>query len=241
MTKWWMVIPLGIAGLLAALTGKKKESSGKKVSYTVEDWIPLMELLAANANLPQEALPFVMAWMQHESGGNPCAWGTATAKGPDGHPREQGIGQLYNPDDFTRFDIPSGAFRVYCIPGTQKCSRELTAEEMMAQAKGFMKLVTRSREVAGLASAKVGLQWTGKDRWKLVKLVHGLPGLVKQGLSRTTTKLGRPPKNWQEFKVTIDETKLDDGTERYRAIFPRLFANAEKTAAALPDDVRMVS
>lgn len=229
---WLGVISIGIGVALAILFGRKKE--GKSYPYSMKMWEPLLSYMAVESNV---ALPFVMEWMRIESGGNPCAWGSANAKGPDGHPREQGIAQLYNPDDFTRYGIPSGSFRVYCIPDTQKCSRELTSDEMHAQAKSLIDLIVRSRKVAQETASASGLQWSGKDRYRLTKLVHGLPGLVKQGIPRVTKKLGRPPKDWGDFKVTISNTRMDDGTERYRSLFPKLFANAEKATATLPNDI----
>jgi hypothetical protein len=241
MKMWWMVIP-GLAGIIAMLSGKKSgggegaKSGGP--TYTVSDWTPLISSMAKEARIPAV---FCLSWIKHESGGNPCSFGSASSKGPDGHPREQGIAQLYNPDDFEKFDIKSGALRVYCVPGTQQCSRRLTDSEMKEHALANMKLILRCREVAGQASAKNGLHWKGKDIYKLVKLVHGLPGLVKSGMALVVKSLGRPPKDWQEFKVAVDKTKMDDGTEKYRSLFPKLFANAEKVAADLPDDVKVVS
>lgn len=237
--KWLLAIPLGIAAVLAAVAGgdkKKTEVKGNK--YTLLHWTPYIAPLCMNARV---SIPFALGWIRVESGGNPCAWGSAKSKGPDGHPREQGIGQFYNPDDFTRYGIPSGSLRVYCVPNSQSCSRELTDEEMSAQARYLLALITHCREVAGAASAKSDLRWTGKDMYRLTKLVHGLPGLVKQGVPRTTLKLGRAPNNWDEFKSAIASTKLDDGTERYRALFPRLFLNAEKVASSLSDDVKIVT
>lgn len=239
---WWLAaIPLGVAGLLATLAKKGREASKQSAMtfrYNVESWRSYIEPLAKAARI---AVPFAMEWVSIESGGNPCAWGSASAKGPDGTPREQGIGQLYNPDDFTRYEIPSGALRVYCVPGTQSCSRPLTDAEMTYQAQKLIDLIAHCREVAGASSAKNHLQWNGRDMYKLTKLVHALPGLVNNGVARVTLALKRPPHDWQEFKAIIKDVKLDDGTERYRALFPRLFLNAEKTASALPDDVRIVS
>lgn len=237
---WWM-IPTGIAGLLALLTGKKKtpEASPVKMNMTAETWRPVVMALVIPKRIN---LDFCIAWIAKESGGNPCAWGSANAKGPDGHPREQGIGQLYNPDDFTRFKIPSGSLRVYCVPGSQKCSRKLTSDEILDQAKWLIELIAYCRERAGKISADNHLQWSGKDMYKLIKLWHGLPGLVS-GVSRFTKQVGRPPSDWQEYKnlVMSGEVKLDSGTEKYREIFGKIFANAESVAGVLPDDVKVVS
>jgi hypothetical protein len=206
--------------------------------YSVDSWLPYVKPLCEGARV---SLLFALGWIRVESGGNPCSFGSATAKGPDGHPREQGIGQFYNPDDFTRYGIPSGSLRVYCTPGTQQCSRRLTEQEMQDQARYLVALIARCREVAGATTSSNGVRWTGKDQYRLVKLVHGLPGLVKQGIPRVTKKLGYPPRSWDEFKSAVASTVMDSGTEKYRQYFPRLLANAEKVCAALPDDIRVVS
>lgn len=242
---WWSFIPVGIAGLIAALTGGSKQVKGGLVvnrnpgaRYSVADWLNWITPLATAAKMSPA---FIQSWIRVESGGKPCAWGKATSVGPDGYPREQGIGQFYNPDDFTRYGIKSGAFRVYCIPGTQECSRPLTNLEMAAQAKAMMDLVVHCRDVAGNALASVKANWNGKDVYTLTKLVHGLPGLVKSGMTLITAKAKRAPRDWQEYKAMIRETKMDSGTEKYRSEFDRLFANAENVTSVLPDDVKVVS
>lgn len=224
-------------GIIAWLLGKSsKESKMDFVpSPSVESWRIWCMPLSVATDTPIE---FVLAWIQKESAGNPCAWGTANAKGPDGHPREQGLAQLYNPDDMKRFNIPSGAFRVYCVPGTQKQSRALTAEESAAQVKAVYQLIGWHRSKAEEALRKNGARWSAKDYWRAVKLDHALPGLVRQGLARVTASLGRAPKDWYEFRAAIAKVKLDPGTERYRSAFTRLLDNAEKTGGVVPSDAR---
>lgn len=202
-------------------------------NYTVDSWVPFL-----NALLPRD-VPFVFAknYITIESGGKPCAVGSLTAKGPDGYPREQGIAQVYNPDDFKSQGIRSGALRVYCTPGTQQCSRPLTAQEMAEQVKSLILLIKAGINhanrtlIANGASTLPGWKSSHEDFWRLVKMVHGLPGLVS-GMAFVTRKLGRPPAGWNEFKdqVITKGVKLDAGTERYRARFPAIFANAEKAA-----------
>ena len=92
-----------------------------------------------------------------------------------------------------------------------------------------------------MAAAKNGLRWRPKDQLKLVKLVHGLPGLVKSGVALATKHLGRAPRDWLEFKTAVNATKMDAGTEKYRNLFPKVFANAEKVTAGLPDDTHVVT
>jgi hypothetical protein len=231
-----------LGGFLTFLLGKKgdKMSEPKPTTFqtqTVKQWEPI--LAAWNPPLRPIPLPFLLQWVAIESGGNPCAYGSANAKGPDGHPREQGIGQFYNPDDFSKLKIPSGSMRAYCQPGTQKQTRKLTADEISAQAKALIGLVQSCRDTAETALRKAGAQnWNGRDYWKMVKLVHGIPGLVKGGLAATSAKLGRAPRDWQEYKATLAAVKLDKGTEAYRNLFPKVLANAEKAVINLPVDTK---
>lgn len=202
--------------------------------YSVESWIPYLAPLIATTDIP---LLFCTNWIRIESGGNPCAYGSATAFGPDGTPREQGIAQLWNPDDFEKLKVPSGSFRAYCVPGTQTCSRPLTSAEMDAQARSLIGLIQSCQAYATrvlVASGAKGLPgWQGQNYWRLVKLVHATPGLVK-GMSYVTEKLGRAPADWDEHKNgVLGGIKLDQGTERGRDGFARLFANAERTASGV--------
>lgn len=212
---------------------KTSASTDPAKRYTPAYWQPLVLSQAPFSRVPGV---FAMNWLTHESGGKPCAFGTATALGPDGHPREQGLAQVYNPDDFKSLGIPSGSLRVYCQPGTQTCTRLLSADEELAQVNALFGLIRKCRAKADVAMSANGVRgWGERDYWRLVKLVHALPGLVK-GLAYVTKSLGRPPLNWAEFKGNVlAGTKLDAGTERYREMFPRLFANAEKTAAGIPE------
>lgn len=225
---------------LAALIAAHNTASANSMSppppnpppsrYGVESWRPYLEPLLARTWIPIE---FALGWIRVESGGNPCAIGSIGANGPDGQPREQGITQLYNPDDFTQLGIPKGSFRAYCVPGTQVCSRWLTKQEMGAQAEAHVKKIQSSIAyaqrilVANKADTMAGWRTGGRDFWRLVKLVHGLPGLVK-GFTTVAKELGRAPASWDEFKNSIlVGVKLDPGTEHYRSKYAALFKNAE--------------
>lgn len=242
------LILLGLAGILFTIAMKPSNTppippSGGSNSprpigrYSTESWMPYLTPLMAKLNIP---LIFAMNWIRIESGGNPCAFGNANAKGPDGTPREQGITQLWNPDDFQALKVPLGSFRVYCIPGTQQCSRTLTDDEMWEQARAHIamigKCVAYAARVLGDSGASALPGWDNRkaDFWKLVKLVHATPGMVK-GMSYVKTSLGRAPINWDEFKNAVLKggVKLDAGTERLRAEFGRLYANAERCASGV--------
>jgi hypothetical protein len=101
--------------------------------------------------------------------------------------------------------------------------------------------MTRVRQI--LTSIGAGAAWspTRRDFWRLVKLEHGLPVLISAGLIRINAKLGRAPRDWEEFKQGIDMVTLGARGEekRRQGLFPRVFENAEKCASAF--DERSVS
>jgi hypothetical protein len=55
------------------------------------------------------------------------------------------------------------------------------------------------------------------------------------GMPAVTKKLGRAPRDWQEFRTTLASVKLDSNTEKYRDGFAKILDNAEKTAAVVQE------
>lgn len=209
--------------------------------YSTNTWIPSLTLPAMQNNVP---LPFAVAWEGEESGGNPCAIGSPHAKGPDGNPQEMGIMQIYNPDDLQHFGVKGSDLRAYCSSdpnNLQMVTRELTEAEIAQQADLLIKMIVKSRAVAQQYLNLAGAHWSpdGRDFWCMVKLVHGLPGLV-HGLMNVAAFLKRAPTSWAEFRSTIEHSvKLDPTTEAYRndpphrINFSDIFDNAEKAAAGV--------
>jgi hypothetical protein len=191
----------------------------------VQSWLPLVSRLAGD--IP---VAFVQAWNTRESGGNPCAFGNANATGPDGNPREMGLGQLYNPDDFKALGINATSWRSYCQAGTQTVTRNLTSDECTSQVNGLLGLIKRCRTAA--RQCNPGWSETSADFWRLVKLNHALPGLL-HGMTTVTSKLGRKPKDWSEFRATVVTVTLDANTMKYSSDFAKELDNAEKTGGVV--------
>jgi hypothetical protein len=193
--------------------------------YNVASWGPLVAKLAGD--IPTA---FVQAWNTKESGGNPCAFGSANAKGPDGNPLEMGLGQLFNPDDFNALGIDPASWRPYCQAGTQNVTRDLTADECESQVTGLIGLINRCRT----AAQKVNPGWSeaSADFWRLVKLNHALPGLL-HGMAAVTQKLGRAPNDWAEFRATVVTVDLDAETMKFSDSFDKELNNAETTGGAV--------
>lgn len=201
-------------------------------------------------------LPYAVQFVAMESGGNPCAVGYPASKGPDGLPLEMGIAQFYNPDDLVALGLTGEELRVYCVPGdhhettfrgkkvrgfSQQMRMPLTPEQVRRQAGGTVGLISRSmREVTEvLTSIGAGPAWSPsrRDFWRLVKLQHGLPALISEGLPRINAKLGRPPRDWSEFKAALDTVTLGARAEakRRQGLFPRVLSNAERCASAFEE------
>jgi hypothetical protein len=220
-------------------------------------WAALLAPLVLDGT-PKIQLPYAVKWLAMESGGNPCSVGDPRQHGPDGQPREIGIAQLYNPDDLTGTGVSAAELRAYCVPGdqhetvyrgkkvrgfSQKLSRPLSVGEMQTQARLTVRKIRTAAAAAGKDLLAIGAgalpAWSPnrRDFWRLVKLQHGLPGLSRSGLPAVTAKLGRPPRDWQEFKNTIAGTPIrnDPRTEGARDQFAWIMGNAERCASTFAE------
>jgi hypothetical protein len=214
-------------------------------------WAALLAPLSLQSNLQ---LPYVLKWIDMESGGNPCDIGHPQAKGLDGLPLEMGIAQFYNPDDLRPMGVSGAELRAYCVPGDQHeilykgrvirgfskaLLRPLTAAEMTQQARMTIQLILRcvGDATRDLTKIHAGPAWSrsSRDFWRLVKLQHGVPGISRSGLPAVTQKLGRPPRDWREFRDTLALVKLDAGTEAKRSIFAVVLDNAEQCASVFSE------
>jgi hypothetical protein len=219
--------------------------------YSPQLWITVIGPYAAMQHVP---IPFAIAAITEESGGNPCEIGNPEQYGPDGNPREMGIYQFYNPDDLQLLKIPGHNLRAYCNPNkvpyktkdgrtimgpSKEVIRPLTAAEMGEQGKATIDKIVHDRNYAGGYAAASGVRWPmeGVDFWRLVKLVHGLPGIVSSGLANVHAHLGRPTSSWSEFRHLIESGTVhcDDETEKYRGDdgYGWIFNNAEKATSTM--------
>jgi hypothetical protein len=221
--------------------------------YPVEVWVPIINALIKTSKLIKTDYgridPRVATqWIAMESDGAPCAFGKPGEKGPDGLPREIGIGQLYNPDDFkipdlVNMGITPASLRAYCAPNSQHRTRRLTDKEMRDQVLGHLAKIAQAMEVADGVIAKHGLHWSTADYWKLVKSVHGWPPIENTGLPAVVKKLGRAPTSWAEFRQALGmDVMVKDNDRRsktYGEMIPkyplwhRSLNNAEKLASVI--------
>lgn len=223
----WLIFPL-IVGFGFLVHRERKASAASRTqgppmsndaTYTLEFWRPLVEARLAEFHPATAARPgaldFAMAWLNYESnGGNPCAYGDPPPSGtaPDGQPREIGLGQLYNPDDFARIapkvaplgiKLTSKSLRAYCKPGTQIRTRNLTSDEMIAQIEATL-LVPIDEGIAWADAAlmKGKLNWLPVDVWKLVKAHHAYPPILNM-LAPLATR--GPIPSWKAYRAKLNQ------------------------------------
>jgi hypothetical protein len=177
--------------------------------YGVESWRPLVTEMAGD--IPVEVL---LRWIKHESGGNPCS----TGKIVNGASIENGLFQLYSPDD-DHIATPSQLHGSFC--NGQTCTRDLTLDEARIQVASGIAYVRICRERARAQLKQAGVDWdeAGSDFWSLVKMQHNLPSVPKMYMQKLR------PASWTEFKegVLKEQPKYSQTT---------IFSNAEDVGAA---------
>jgi hypothetical protein len=155
--------------------------------YGVESWRALVTEMAGD--IPVEVL---LRWIKHESGGNPCA----TGKIVQGASIENGLFQLYSPDD-DHIATPAQLHGSFC--SGQTCIRDLTLQEARIQVASGIAYVRICRERARAQLKQAGVTWdeTGSDFWSLVKMQHNLPSVPKQYIPKLR------PSSWSDFKQGV--------------------------------------
>jgi hypothetical protein len=140
-------------------------------------------------DIPVEVL---LRWIKHESGGNPCS----TGKIVNGTSIENGLFQLYSPDD-DHIATPAQLHGSFCRG--QTCIRDLTLDEARIQVASGIAYVRICRERARAQLKQGGVSWdeTGSDFWSLVKMQHNLPSVPKQYIPKLH------PSSWSEFKESV--------------------------------------
>jgi len=160
-------------------------------SASVEQWRGLMS--TAGGDLPIE---FLLSWLQHESGGNPCSTGIPNV--------EAGIFQTFHPAD-DRFGATFTQLRAGC---SGQSVTDPGAVNRSLQVQSGLNFVRGKRDAARSHLSRVGANWgeNTADFWSMVKQEHALPCVASELLPLMTRKLGRPPGSWAEFRAAVMAT-----------------------------------
>lgn len=137
---------------------------------------------------------FLIAWLEEESGGNPCSLGITTPG-----KQEAGIWQTMHPQD-DKYGATYDQLRQGC---TGQTVTDASAVDNTAQMAGInMVRDYMARTTAQLAA--VGVPWgpDSSDYWKAVKSIHGLPCILSDLLPRVVAKSG-PPATWDDFRDKV--------------------------------------
>lgn len=183
-------IPLFGIGARAPL-GDALSSVTGGFPIAVEQWRPLLRRYGAG--IP---IDFLLAWIQRESGGNPCSYTTL---------RESGIWQLMPPDNTNTAGTTEAALRAACVGTTQQIARALTSAEADLQVSSGIRYVRAMIAAAKRKLAAAGVTWpeTNSSFWAFVKLQHAYPGPSQGWLTAAKAQLGRAPRDFAELRSTI--------------------------------------
>ena len=158
---------------------------------SAEAWRSLVTQLAGD--LPTD---FMIAWIDVESGGNPCDYTSL---------RESGISQLMYPDNLNTAHTTEAAQHPVppCVAGTSSSASysSLSPSQQNDQVQGMVTYVNAMRANAHAQLQAVGTDWdesTG-DFWKLVKMNHVAPATIPPALQAALAANGTPPPDWATF------------------------------------------
>ena len=164
---------------------------------SVEKWRGLVSRYAGD--IPVD---FLLAWIQRESGGNPCSYTTL---------RESGIFQLMPPDNTNQGGTTEAALRAACSGSSQSAARQLTSDELDEQVKSGIRYVNYLRGKAHGKLVAAGVTWdeSNPDFWRIVKLQHAYPAPTAGWLATAAARLGRPPASWAEMRAANPTARAD--------------------------------
>jgi hypothetical protein len=148
---------------------------------SAEQWRTLFEQLAPD--LPTD---FLIAWLDKESGGNPCSLGMT-----DPNKFEAGIFQTMHPND-DKFGATAAELRTGC---NGQLIEDPSLVNYDLQASHGLNFVRAKVAAAQTHLFAAGVQWdqSSSDFWKAVKQEHALPCVMGDLLPRVVKRYGPPP------------------------------------------------
>lgn len=175
-------------------------------SPQVEQWRSLLSRHGSDLSTD-----FLLAWIEKESGGNPCAQGIPGV--------EAGLFQTFHPAD-DRYGATFAQLRAACSGGSQ--TRALSSDETMFHVKSGLNFIRDKKAAARAHFAAAGIRFSegSPDFWTGVKQEHALPCVMAGLLPRITGVLGRPPSSWGEIHQTamaMQPSDMDPGCAGFAA------------------------
>ena len=238
------------------VASEKRTESAPQPATKVKPMAFSSKVEAWRATLEEQAngipINFLLSWLQHESGGNPCSVGFAGEVGRDGSRRfEAGIGQQFFQGrvggslaelmNVRVHGVSLATLRAPC--SGQNPTRALTDDELRANVTAFLGDVEKMREKTHAQLSAVQAECDDEsveDFWQFVKLQHALPAIPIELLgpakeSGASDSFGR----FRGFVEGLEPAELNK-LARFSAPFAynklgtfvglgRLFDNAEKT------------
>lgn len=175
-------------------------------SANVERWRPF---ILRYVPLPAGGIDYWLAWITKESGGNPCSYTTL---------RESGLFQLMPPDNTNRGGTSEAALRAACSGSS--LARSMTEAEIAEQMLSFQRYLSYITAQARMKLGAAGVPWTdGPSFWSFVKLQHAYPAPSQGWLQTASSRLGRAPTDWKEFRSALPVTST---------LMERVLKNAEE-------------
>lgn len=181
----------------------------------VERWRPYVRRYLSG--VPED---FVLAWIYHESGGRP---GVRTSLD------ERGVLQIH-PSEAQGMGLSTADFD-FLLKG-EKDTGYSADEHFRVSAK----LVRYKEKSAKRYMTDLGMTFSGRDFWTLVKLAHGLPAIIVQGGKAFLAAHDRPPGRFTEFAAWLRFSKWTYkgwGTSRIDTIL----RNAENAGRWAPENL----
>jgi hypothetical protein len=218
-------------------------------------WLPYIEaqILSYGADArgqPVIPVPFVLAWIEAESAGNPCAIGFPGEMDQQGNVLETGLFQLMSPHDVALAGTTVQAMRQCCatqtrFPGLTRASPAAqiaaarAAEQAAtcvlteaAKAEHIRAGLTYIHNITGIVDkslARYGTSWSKgtPDYWALVKGYHNAASMPTGGVDVAAATLGHAPQSFAELQQGIL------GSAYYKGLNPNQQASyAHEIAAA---------
>jgi hypothetical protein len=151
-------------------------------------------------------MPFLLAWIQKESDGNPCSFPPST--------HEAGIWQLMpasvssdgGGNLATAGTTVTEQHPVPPCAGTEtsKSISDLTGDQIAVQVSAGATYLNYCISTVQTALQNNGspIDQTSPDFWRFVKLVHAAPAWVINGIGLVSQQLGAPVSSWDDFEST---------------------------------------